>query len=141
MSANPAIHGDAQKKEHRRAHAASLRAVLIDNALVDRSMQQSALRCRRDRGRRKKMSQHHRKSPKADEIAAEVRSESPGRHCALTWTQTVLSGLAAAVGIQNAAARERDFASGSPMRFVVVGIVLTALFISALLVVVASLVP
>ena len=87
------------------------------------------------------MSQHHRKDPNASEIAAEVPLESPGRHRALTWTQTVISGLAAAVGIQNAAARECDFASGSPMRFVVVGIVLTALFISALLVVVASLVP
>jgi len=53
----------------------------------------------------------------------------------------VLAGLAAAVGIQNAATRERDFANGSPIRFVFVGIALTALFIGALLVVVASLVP
>ena len=87
------------------------------------------------------MSQHHRKGPNANEIAAEVPPESRGRRRALTWTQTVLSGLAAAVGIQNAATRERDFASGSPIRFVFVGIVLTALFIGALLVVVASLVP
>jgi hypothetical protein len=42
MSANPALRRDAQKIQHRQIHAASLRAVLIDNALLGRSMQQPA---------------------------------------------------------------------------------------------------
>jgi hypothetical protein len=87
------------------------------------------------------MSQRHHKSPSVDESAAQINSDSRDQHRAITWKQTVLSGLAAAVGIQNAATRERDFANGSPIRFVFVGIALTALFIGALLVVVASLVP
>ena len=87
------------------------------------------------------MSERRHKSPSVDESAAQINPESRDQHRAITWKQTMLSGLAAAVGIQNAATRERDFANGSPIRFVFVGIALTALFIGALLVVVASLVP
>lgn len=59
----------------------------------------------------------------------------------LTWTQTVLSGLSAAIGIQNAAARDRDFKRGSLFRFVLVGTVLTVLFIGTLVLVVTSVAP
>lgn len=87
------------------------------------------------------MLQHERKTFHSEGAAAGIGPEPPDEHRAVTWTQTVLSGLAAAVGVQNSASRERDFASGSPIRFAVVGIVLTALLIGMLLLLVTSLVP
>lgn len=41
----------------------------------------------------------------------------------------VLSTLAAAIGVQSSKNRERDFAQGSPLPFVVAGIIFTVLFI------------
>ena len=43
----------------------------------------------------------------------------------------VLSILAAAVGIQSDKNRERDFANGSPLAFVIGGIFFTLLFIAS----------
>ena len=51
----------------------------------------------------------------------------------LTWMQTVRSALAAGLGVQSAHNRQRDFAAGSTRRFVVTGVILTALFIGALI--------
>jgi hypothetical protein len=59
----------------------------------------------------------------------------------LGWGQALLSGLAAAVGIQNSASRERDFSRGSAIQFVIAGVVLTGLFITTLLLIVALLTP
>ena len=57
----------------------------------------------------------------------------------LGWGQALLSGLAAAVGVQNSASRERDFSRGSAIQFVIAGVVLTGLFIATLLLIVRSL--
>ena len=51
----------------------------------------------------------------------------------LTWRQTLSSALAAGLGVQSAHNQERDFAAGSTRRFIVTGVILTALFIGALI--------
>ena len=50
----------------------------------------------------------------------------------LTWRQTLHSALAAGLGVQTAHNRQRDFAAGFARRFVVTGVILTALFTGAL---------
>ena len=68
-------------------------------------------------------------------------AHSPDKRPFVTWKQTILSGLSAAAGIQSAAARERDFTKGSFVRFLVVGVVLTGLFVGTLLLIIGLLVP
>lgn len=51
----------------------------------------------------------------------------------LPWRQTLSSALAAGLGVQSAHNQERDFAAGSTRRFIVTGVILTALFIAALI--------
>jgi hypothetical protein len=48
----------------------------------------------------------------------------------------VLSTLAAAIGVQSSKNRERDFAQGSPLPFIVAGVIFTVLFILAVITVV-----
>ena len=50
--------------------------------------------------------------------------------------ETVCSVLAAFFGVQSSANRKRDFTRGSPLRFVVVGVVLTLAFALVLMTVV-----
>ena len=50
----------------------------------------------------------------------------------LTWRQTLHSALAAGLGVQTAHNRQRDFAGGFARRFVVTGVILTALSTGAL---------
>ena len=50
----------------------------------------------------------------------------------LTWRQTLHSAPESGLGVQTAHNRQRDFAAGFPRRFVVTGVILTALFIGAL---------
>ena len=64
-------------------------------------------------------------SPTSREVAQNVTR--------LTWRQTLSSALAAGLGVQSAHNQERDFAAGSTRRFIVTGVVLTALFIGALI--------
>ena len=47
----------------------------------------------------------------------------------LSFTQTVTSVLSSFLGVQNDATRERDFQRGRPRDFILVGILLTALFV------------
>jgi hypothetical protein len=47
----------------------------------------------------------------------------------VTWWQVIGSTLAAAIGVQKRANRERDFSRGKPMQFIIAGIVFTALFV------------
>lgn len=47
----------------------------------------------------------------------------------LTLLQMIGSALAAAFGVQSSRNRERDFARGKPMHFIIIGVVLTALFV------------
>ncbi len=58
----------------------------------------------------------------------------------LSWSQTIRSGLLAGLGVQSSSNRERDFQQGSVMRFVAVGVGLTAAFVLSLLVLVKVLV-
>ncbi|MFZ9128972.1 MAG: DUF2970 domain-containing protein [Pseudomonadales bacterium] len=53
------------------------------------------------------------------------------------FLQVVLSVMAAAIGIQNQAVRERDFNAKSPLPFIVAGILFTVLFVSPLIAVVS----
>jgi hypothetical protein len=47
----------------------------------------------------------------------------------VTWWQVVGSTLAAAIGVQKRANRERDFSRGRPIQFIIAGIVFTAVFV------------
>ena len=47
-----------------------------------------------------------------------------------------MSILAAAIGVQSKANKERDFKHGSPGAFIVAGLIFTALFVGALVLVV-----
>jgi hypothetical protein len=53
------------------------------------------------------------------------------------FLQVVLSVMAAAIGIQNQAVRERDFNAKSPLPFIAAGILFTVLFVTALIAVVS----
>jgi len=50
--------------------------------------------------------------------------------------QMFVSAAAAAFGVQSNKARQRDFSSGNPIAFVVVGLVFTLLFVLTILLVV-----
>lgn len=54
----------------------------------------------------------------------------------LTWSRILRSSLAAGLGVQSSRNRERDFAAGSPRRFIVMGLLLTTLFIASLVTVI-----
>ena len=58
----------------------------------------------------------------------------------LSWAETIRSGLLAGLGVQSSSNRERDFQQGSVMRFVAVGVGLTAVFVLSLLFLVKALV-
>lgn len=62
--------------------------------------------------------------------------EDPNKAPILTWSQILRSSLAAGLGVQSSRNRERDFADGSPRRFIVMGVVLTMLFIASLVTVI-----
>lgn len=53
-----------------------------------------------------------------------------------SWREALGSVLSAFMGVQSNARRERDFNRASPLRFIVVGVLLTATFVSTLIVVV-----
>jgi hypothetical protein len=54
----------------------------------------------------------------------------------LTFMSVVLSTLAAAIGVQSKANKERDFKHGSAGPFIVAGLIFTALFVGTLVLVV-----
>lgn len=55
--------------------------------------------------------------------------------------QVVASVLAAFFGVQSRRNRERDFTNGRALPFIIVGLVLTAAFVAALIVLVQSILP
>ena len=59
----------------------------------------------------------------------------------LSFWQIVASTVAAAFGVQSRENRERDFAAGKPVHFIVAGIVFTALFVLAVIAVVNLVLP
>ncbi|WP_237056721.1 DUF2970 domain-containing protein [Microbulbifer sediminum] len=60
----------------------------------------------------------------------DMRGNSP------SFGQVVLSTLAAAIGVQSSKNRERDFSSGNIKAYIAAGIIFTALFVSALVLIV-----
>ncbi|MEK6807183.1 MAG: DUF2970 domain-containing protein [Pseudomonadota bacterium] len=58
-----------------------------------------------------------------------------------TWSQALLSALAAAFGVQSSKNRQRDFSAHSPWKFIVMGLVMTAIFIATILLVVKAVLP
>lgn len=46
-----------------------------------------------------------------------------------SFWEVVMSVLAAAIGVQNAKNRERDFTRGNPLVFIVAGLIFTVLFV------------
>ena len=70
----------------------------------------------------------------ADGGADEASSE-------LSFWSIVLSTLAAAIGVQSRANKERDFASGRVMPFIVAGVIFTVLFVATLALVVSLVLP
>ena len=62
--------------------------------------------------------------------------DDPNKAPTLTWPQILRSSLAAGLGVQSSRNRQRDFADGSPSRFIVMGLVLTMLFIASLVTVI-----
>ena len=67
---------------------------------------------------------------------ASSHGEAPNQAPTLTWSQILRSSLAAGLGVQSSRNRQRDFADGSPRRFIVMGVVLTMLFIASLVTVI-----
>lgn len=63
----------------------------------------------------------------------EAQEEQPG---SLTFFSVVMSTLAAAIGVQSKANKERDFQHGSAGPFIVAGLIFTALFVGTLVLVV-----
>ena len=59
----------------------------------------------------------------------------------LSFWSIVLSTLAAAIGVQSRANKERDFASGRVMPFIVAGVIFTVLFVATLALVVSLVLP
>tara|TARA_R110002072_G_scaffold64_13_gene480 strand:- start:14987 stop:15211 length:225 start_codon:yes stop_codon:yes gene_type:complete len=58
-----------------------------------------------------------------------------------SFLQVMMSVFAAAVGIQSAKNRERDFNQSSPMPYIVGGIIFTVLFVLSIVTVVALVLP
>ena len=50
--------------------------------------------------------------------------------------QLVLSVMAAAIGVQTKAGRERDFRTNSPMPFILAGLLFTILFVATLILII-----
>ncbi|RZU98975.1 DUF2970 domain-containing protein [Spiribacter vilamensis] len=61
---------------------------------------------------------------------------SANRKPRVTLWQAIKSTAAAAFGVQSEEARQRDFANGSAGRFIIAGLLFTALFVVVLVVVV-----
>lgn len=70
-------------------------------------------------------------------MTTEPESADREKPAAPTLLQVVASVLAAFFGVQSYKNRKRDFTSGKPWVFIVVGLVMTLLFIGALFAVVS----
>lgn len=69
---------------------------------------------------------------------SEPESDPPKR---LGFWQIVASTLAAAFGVQTKANKERDFAAGKPVHFIVAGVVFTVLFVLTMIAIVNLVLP
>lgn len=66
----------------------------------------------------------------------DAREEKESAPEAISFWTVLLSTLAAAIGVQSRANKERDFASGRVAPFIVAGLIFTALFVTVLVIVV-----
>lgn len=57
------------------------------------------------------------------------RDGADEEHKQLTFLQTAGSVLAAMIGVQKQKHRERDFERGNPVHFILVGVLMTAVFL------------
>lgn len=77
----------------------------------------------------------------SDDRQSESAPAADSPQVELSWLQVICSTFAAGMGIQSRANRERDFEKGSAGRFVVAGLVLTALLVATLFVIVRMALP
>jgi hypothetical protein len=70
-----------------------------------------------------------------DDNSGNNRPDSPGQKRP-GWYHVIGSVLAAGFGVQSKKNRERDFQHGKPVIFIITGLVFTILFISAVIMVV-----
>ena len=61
------------------------------------------------------------------------RTDRDNERDGISFWQLVGTTLAAAIGVQSKANKERDFSRGRPMQFIIAGIVFTALFVLAVI--------
>ena len=80
------------------------------------------------------------KDERAD-TARDGGGNDDGAPSGLSFWSIVLSTLAAAIGVQSRANKERDFASGRVMPFIVAGVIFTVLFVATLALVVSLVLP
>jgi len=59
-------------------------------------------------------------------------NDAPDASKKLSWLHLLQSVFAAALGVQSAKNRERDFKGGSPGVFIIAGLVFTAIFVGSL---------
>lgn len=64
------------------------------------------------------------------------QEDQKGDQAPLTFVSVVMSTLAAAIGVQSKANKERDFKHGSAGPFIVAGLIFTALFVATLVLIV-----
>jgi len=70
-----------------------------------------------------------------DEQKQSAEPDDSERESLSLW-QVVTSALAAGFGVQSSSNRNRDFTKGRPGQFILVGIILTAVFVIAIIVLV-----
>jgi hypothetical protein len=68
-------------------------------------------------------------------------TESGNKSNPVSTMVVVKSALAAALGVQSAENRERDFQHGSPKAFIIAGLIFTVLFIGTVITVVSLVTP
>jgi hypothetical protein len=74
--------------------------------------------------------------PSPADLPASLPANLPADQERLSVRQIALSTVAAAFGVQKRANKERDFAQGKPLHFVIAGIIFTALFVVTIIVIV-----
>lgn len=75
-------------------------------------------------------------APAQETSPANPPADPPADRERLSFWQIALSTVAAAFGVQKRANKERDFAQGKPLHFIIAGIIFTALFVVTIIVIV-----
>ncbi len=68
-------------------------------------------------------------------------TNSKNKNSTISTMAVVKSTFAAALGVQSAENRERDFQHGSPKAFIIAGLIFTVLFIGTVITVVSFVTP